>query len=105
MPALLQTPLRAAPPGASFSPTSSTLRWERPGGAALASSLDIRGGAPEPFATAFLVERPIEAVADEDEAVADEDGDEGGAAAAAVERTAEALERTVGCRGGRRAGL
>jgi hypothetical protein len=87
LPALLQTPLRASPPGASFSPTASTLRWERPGGKALTSGLDNKGGAPEPFAAAFLVERPLEA--------AEEGGKDEGGAAVAAERTASALERTV----------
>ncbi|GLC46712.1 hypothetical protein PLESTB_001355400 [Pleodorina starrii] len=52
VPALLERPLRASPPGAVFDATSRTLRWQQPGPVA---SLDNSGTATQPFVASFVV--------------------------------------------------
>eukprot|EP00198_Chlamydomonas_reinhardtii_P000692 XP_001690027.1 predicted protein [Chlamydomonas reinhardtii] len=53
LPALLESPVRAAPAGATFDAKARALSWELPGDK-LAAGLDNGGGAAEPLVACFL---------------------------------------------------
>ncbi|KAG2482911.1 hypothetical protein HYH03_018191 [Edaphochlamys debaryana] len=54
LPALLESPLRAAPPGAHFDAKASVLRWQLPA-ASLAAPADASGAAAEALVAVFVV--------------------------------------------------